>query len=103
MSVDAALAAMDTAEQEARKILVVIARNENEGTRYAAILRDRLRLIQRDRETLQRHAIEDGERFNEARFCGYCFSLDTESGDALYTLWPCPDAQAVINHWTENE
>jgi hypothetical protein len=86
VTVEAALELMAEAEQEARELSRW---PHNESARPARWARDRLRLIERDRATLQRH--------RDAGIAGQwhmgCAACGRE--------WPCPDAAAVIRFWGE--
>lgn len=93
--VQAALDAMRAAEDEARWIV------DNVFTlrRWAD---DRLRLVERDRATLERHRASlvsyghtEHGGIGEAETCWFC-SLPTPT-------WPCPDAAAVIGYWTQED
>lgn len=94
---DLALAAMNAAEAEAIGILGLY---EYKETPTSSLLREwahaRIRLIPRDRSTLDRHY----EASN--RTCAICVDT-TLMGDRLErrdVLYPCPEARAVIDYWT---
>jgi hypothetical protein len=77
-----ALEAMTRAEQDAKRY------------GYSDWARDRLRLIARDRATLERHRARtehDGDYRKAGEFCSSCLGAERR--------WPCPDAQAVIDYW----
>lgn len=82
--VQAALDAMAAAEREARTVVDEWVNTEL-SVRWA---RDRVVLVARDRATLQRHR---AKRSAVGPLCVACHD---------FHYWPCPDARAVIDHWT---
>jgi hypothetical protein len=87
-SAQAALDAMAAAEDEAREIAGDWRSHPTIGVgRWA---RDRVRLIERDRDTLERHAATDyGDGQRSCEVCG--------------VHSPCHDLQAVIRYWCHKE
>jgi hypothetical protein len=90
-----ALEAMARAEDVAKAVL------RAESMPFKGWARDRVRLVARDRETLQRHTPDvsglRGQLPETEQTCLGC----TFGGSARW-LPDCPEREAVIDYWTED-
>ena len=99
--VQAALDAMRAAEDEAREWLgdVELADPPERGALGSLVARwarDRLRLVERDRATLERHTAQPA--WDGAESCARCSFTDPPT-KTWHVMWPCDDAAAVIGYW----